>query len=1352
MINEKWLKRGVFLAVATVLAAATVKAQNTITTVAGGGPNNMPGTSATLQSPSLMATDGSGNLYVVDNSACYVFKVTPVGQLTILAGTGNSCEYGGDGGPATKAGISPLGVAVDASGNVYISENTGGVGGGPRIRRVDAATGIITTYAGNGTKGYTGDGGLATSAELNFPTGLAIDLAGNLYIADSGNFVVRRVSPSGVITTFAGDGIEGFSGDGGPASAAQLSTFNQQIGLAVDSAGNLYIADRGNQRIRVVNTQAASITVASVTILPGDIQTVAGNGTAGFSGDGGPATSAEFAIPECLAVDGSGNIFIGDLNNQRVRRVAATGIITTVAGVGTAGFSGDGGAATTAELNEPQGVAVDSSGDLFIGDNSNYRVRRVDGTTADISTFVGDANLSFVGSTVDFNGDGFLATDAWIYDAFAAASDSSDNLYVADDVDGLIRRIDHSTGIIGTVAGMNLCTSGFSGDHGPATNACLNFPDGVTLDGNGNLYIDDSGNNRIRVVNRQTSAITVAGVTIAAGDIATVAGTGTTAYNGDGIAATSANIGPDEPVGLDGSGNIFIADIVNNRIRRVDAVTGVITSVAGDGTRGFAGDGGPAISAQLNGAEGVTLDSSGNIYIPDSSNNVVRVVNTQAANITVAGVTIAPGDIETVAGDQSLGSGYSGDGGPALSAQMSSPLGVAVDSSGNLYIGDFRNNRVRLVTSSGTMTTFAGSGATGVFSGNFTGDGGPAASATLAAPIWVDFDSAGHLLIADSFNNRIREVILGGGAIASLSPSTISFGNQSVGTTSAAQTITMTNTGTANLAFAAGAVTLSGTNAADFAISTDTCSGATVAPTATCTVDVTFTPSVNGAEAASLNFTDNAAVSPQAVSLTGTGVLPTATASPSTLTFTAQLVGTTSAIQTITLSNSGSVALTITGISTNLTVFGQTNTCGTSVAAGGTCTISVTFTPTATGLDVGMLTIADNAFGSPQTVNLTGTGALPIVTLLPASLTFGATAISATSAAQTVTLSNTGTVPLTITSISSNLAVFGETSTCGASLAGGANCAISITFTPSAAGVVSGTLSVADNATGSPQVVTLSGTGQAPSVTVSASSLNFNGSTGGQPVGSTTAAQTVTVTNNSSAALTISSITASGDFAQTSTCGTSVAVGASCTISVTFSPTATGSRVGTLTINDNAPNSPQTVALSGTGQDFSVTPTSTSVAITAGQVAVFNLTVAPLGGFERTVSLTCTGAPPPLGCLIVPSSIRLSPTTPATAQVDLATVARTLGTPTRPGSPPFNDGLKLMAFLLGVLSLSAAWFTLGRRSRRAWILLPVLLGMIALWGGCEQKSTGTPAGTYTITVTSTSGSLTHAVNLQLTVH
>jgi sugar lactone lactonase YvrE len=298
-----------------------------------------------------VAVDANGNLFIADSS--YVRKVDTNGLITTVAGNGAS-GYSGDGGAATNASMkNPQGVALDALGNLFIADENN-----QRIRKVDT-NGLITTVAGNGSYGYSGDGGAATNASLYYPAGTALDALGNLFIADEDNQRIRKVDTNGIITTVAGNGSYGYSGDGGAATNASL---RDPVGVAVDAYGNLFIAD--SFYVRKVDTN-------------GLITTVAGNGVQTYSGDGGAATNASLWYPESVAVDASGNLFIADRLNSRIRMVNAGGLITTVAGNGSYGYSGDGGAATNASLNYPDGVAVAASGDLFIADSFNGRVREV---------------------------------------------------------------------------------------------------------------------------------------------------------------------------------------------------------------------------------------------------------------------------------------------------------------------------------------------------------------------------------------------------------------------------------------------------------------------------------------------------------------------------------------------------------------------------------------------------------------------------------------------------------------------------------------------------------------------------------------------------------------------------------------------------------------------------------------------------------------------------------------------------------------------------------------------------------------------------------------------------------------
>ena len=649
----------------TLITPWSVSSQTyTISTFAGCTVQvNIPGTSASLSAPQAVAVDSTGNVFFVEQNAVVRLDAT-TGILTLVAGNGTA-GFSGDNGPATSACLSdPSGVVLDAAGDIFIADTANN-----RIREV--INGVITTVAGSGypgsAGGFSGDGGPATSAQLNNPYGAAVDSTGNIYIADTNNNRVRKVS-NGVITTVAGNGTAGFSGDGGPTTSAQL---NYPLDVAVDFAGNVYIADSDNYRVREVTN--------------GVITTVAGNGTAGFSGDNGPAISAELGLPEGISVDSAGRIYIADELNNRIRKVS-NGAITTVAGGGTT--LGDNGLATAAQLNAPAGVAVDSLGNLYIADESNNRIRKV--TNGVITTVAGG------GSSLGDNGP---AISAHLNGPAGVAVDSAGNVYIADTNNSRIRQV--TTGVITTVAGNG--TAGFSGDNGPATSAELSYPSGVAVDLIGNIYVADTDNGRVRKV--ADGVITSASIAYLAGS--------------SGIA-------------VDSAGNVYVADKIGSSILKV--TNGMITTVAGNGTLGFSGDNGPAIDAELSLPSGVAVDSAGDIFIADSENNRIRKVTN--------------GVITTVAGDGANSNGSIGDNGPAINAELAYPTGVAVDSAGDIFIADDENNRIRKVTN-GVITTVAGGGLS-------FGDGGPATSAQLSYPFGVAVDSAGNVYIADSENNRIR--------------------------------------------------------------------------------------------------------------------------------------------------------------------------------------------------------------------------------------------------------------------------------------------------------------------------------------------------------------------------------------------------------------------------------------------------------------------------------------------------------------------------------------------------------------------------------------------------------------------
>ncbi len=641
----------------------------TITTIAG-TDRFMDGTNAAnvpLRSPLSIAIDKAGNVYVADRDDNRIRKITPGGIISTYAGTG-VIGYSGDRGNATQAELAgPTGIALDSNGALYIADRSNHV-----VRRI-SADGIINTVAGTGSKGFSGDNGPATSARID-PASLAVDNKGNLFIGDGTNYRIRKVDSNGIITTIAGTGIEGFAGDNGPALGAFLDFV---VGIAVDAAGNVFFAQFA--RVRKIDTSGNINTVAGsglsgfisdniqattalldpdgvalddhylyitdfnrdmirrVDLGTGLISTVAGNGRTGFSGDNGPASSAQLNTPYGIAVDGSGQVFFTDYGNSRVRKVSI-GVITTIAGTGFR----DGGPATSAYLNLPTGVAIDGAGNVVVADTGNFEARR-------------------------FSPGGIISSFGQLQrgsSPFGVAVDPGGNFYISDSEPRILKV--SASGTTSVVAGSGQIGNG--GDNGPGASATLRMPTGVAADAAGNVYIADYGASNIRKV-------------AASGTITTIAGNGSSTYSDDNGPAKLAGIDAYD-VAIDSKSNLYVADELNHRIRKI-AADGTITTVAGTGKAGFSGDGGLAAEARLALPTGVAVDAAGNLYIADSLNFAVRRVTPQGLITTIAG----------------SGGFYpaTGDGGPAIAAQMS-PWRVAVDAAGNVYVTDIFNDRVRKLT------------------------------------------------------------------------------------------------------------------------------------------------------------------------------------------------------------------------------------------------------------------------------------------------------------------------------------------------------------------------------------------------------------------------------------------------------------------------------------------------------------------------------------------------------------------------------------------------------------------------------------------------------------------------------
>jgi len=624
---------------------------------------------------------------------------------------------------------------------------------------------VITTVAGNGSNGYSGDGGAATNAALNNPTGVAVDASGNVFIADYQNQRIRMVTTNGITTTVAGNGATNNYGDGGPATNAAL---NHPFDVAVDSSGDVFISDSGNNRIREVGTN-------------GIITTVAGGGTNNL-GDGGAATNATLNNPPAIAIDALGNLFIADYGNNRIRKVGTNGIITTVAGGGT-NLATNGIAATRANIYDPVGVAIDGFGNLFI----SYVHP---GTNGGVLKVGASGIITVLGSGGFYSG--------YLSSAAGLAVDGLGDLFIAVSHSNVVLENVHNGGVLSqTFAGI-VTTGGYFGDGGPANQAELSFPAGVAVDAAGNVFIADELNNRIRMVAAQGPTLTLADVsTTNAGNydvvvsspsgsitssvavlfvgypleelgvigsnltlsvdvtnaapltcqwqfngtnlpiiITTVAGNGGSGESGDGGLATNAMLFAGG-VAVDSSGNFYIADSANDRVRKVNT-NGIISTVAGIGIGSFTGDGGPAAVASLFNPVDVAVDASGDLFIADEWNDRVREVNTN-------------GVISTVAGNGT--NGFSGDGQAATNASLSDPAGLAVDAQGDVFISDAGNNRVREVGTNGIILTVAGNGTNG-----FSGDGQAATNASLSSPAGLAVDAWGNLYIADSGNKRVRRV------------------------------------------------------------------------------------------------------------------------------------------------------------------------------------------------------------------------------------------------------------------------------------------------------------------------------------------------------------------------------------------------------------------------------------------------------------------------------------------------------------------------------------------------------------------------------------------------------------------
>lgn len=670
--------------------AASAQTQNLTTIIGASAP---PDGLADTQSIRVSNFLPLGSSEYLIGSGYEAWKMNASGTLTRVLGSGVLGSGDTNDNPLT-ADLSIGPTALSPSGEWYWVE-------GSSIRKLNKVTGKIQTTAGSTTSGFSGDNGPALQATFSFPSDIIFGPDGNLYVCDDDNFRVRKVDMvSQVVTTVVGSGSSAYNGDNIPATSAGI--WPQSI--AFDPSGNMLVTDQA--RIRKISA--------------GTITTICGNGSTVFSGDNGLASSATTtaSIGSYIRCDLSGNIFFGE--NTRIRKISgSTGVITTYAGTGTPGYAGDGGPATSAMLQfGGKHLSLDQAGNLFIAEASNAVVRKVDASTGIITTIAGNGKSGY------YSGDGTFTSNSLLSDPWGIKL-KGNKLYVASWILSRVFVLDLSTNLMTTLAGTG--NVGFSGDDGQATMANLGNPIDVEVDGAGNIYISDNTNRRIRKVAAGTGIIT------------TIAGTGLSTFNGENIQGTTANINP-TGIALRGSDLYFYE--IGNRIRKLSLTTGLVNTIAGNGTPGFTGNGGPATSASISGGRLLTVSGDSVLYFAETFNHAVRKVNLLSGKIfAVAGTGVAGN------------SGYNGDNIPATQATLNLPASVAVLPNGNIVIADTFNDRIRMIDGNGIITTIAGTG--------FRGDEGDgiATDKKLAMPRSILADENGVIYFSETSGNKIRRLV-----------------------------------------------------------------------------------------------------------------------------------------------------------------------------------------------------------------------------------------------------------------------------------------------------------------------------------------------------------------------------------------------------------------------------------------------------------------------------------------------------------------------------------------------------------------------------------------------------------------
>ncbi|HYI12015.1 MAG TPA: hypothetical protein VEK57_23375 [Thermoanaerobaculia bacterium] len=678
------------LAVFAVLSyPPTIHGQElTVTSLAGpqggAGFDDGTGSEARFNGPSGVATDNNGNIYVADRGNSTIRKITPAGAVTTLAGLAGKTGSADGTGSAGRF-FSPTGVSTDSSGNVYVADSFN------QTIRIITAAGTVSTLAGH-AGAFGSDDGTGSAARFKQPSGVATDTIGNVYVADTGNSTVRKITAAGAVTT-----LPGLSG---------LFVFPEDI--AVDISGNVYVTE--SQTIRKITPAGAVTTLAGLAGNPGNVD--------------GTGSAARFFHPRGVATDSNGNVYVADLSNHTIRRITPGGVVTTLAGFAGIAGSAD-GTASAARFDNPIGVATDSSGNVYVADSGNNTIRKIN-PAGSVTTLAGRAGVAGRSGSADGT-----ASAARFNFPSGVATDSSGNVYVGDSRNNTIRKVT-SEGAVTTLAGL-AGTAGSADGTGSA--ARFSNPIGVATDSSGNVYVADFGNSTIRKITPARAVTTLAGLAETPGS---ADGTG-----------SAARFNAPQRVATDSSGNVYVADTGNQTIRKITAM-GAVTTLAGLAEDRGSVDG-MGSAARFNDPTGVATDSSGNVYVADYSSSTIR-------KITPAG------DVTTLAG---LAGHVGSEDGTGSAARFFDPVGMAADSSGNVYVADSRNSTIRKISPAGAVITVAGLAET---PGSLDGTG---STARFNQPRGVATDSSGDIYVADTGNNAIRRLT---GALADAATIDISTG------------------------------------------------------------------------------------------------------------------------------------------------------------------------------------------------------------------------------------------------------------------------------------------------------------------------------------------------------------------------------------------------------------------------------------------------------------------------------------------------------------------------------------------------------------------------------------------------